>query len=69
MEKISKTIWSPSARRDVAKLIEYLHSNWTKSVAKEYLNLIDRNITLIQQSPYQFPFINEIRDIHKCVIS
>lgn len=69
MVKNSHIIWASSAKRDFSNILEYLSDKWNISVANQYLIQIEKNVHFIQQTPYQFPFINNNLNIHKCVIS
>ncbi|OUD36702.1 type II toxin-antitoxin system RelE/ParE family toxin [Flavobacterium sp. FPG59] len=61
--------WSSFADKDLANLLEYLDAKWNKSVCLNFIDHLDYCITLIQENPGQFPFINKKLQIRKCIVT
>lgn len=61
--------WSSFADNDFAHLLEYLDTKWNKKVAKEFIEIVDKNLYLIQKNPELFPFLNSELNIRRCVIT
>ena len=62
-------IWSPLSQRDLNQILDYLDANWGKSVALNYLEIINLLIYELTLHPKQFPLINKKKNIRKCVIT
>ena len=62
-------VWSPLADDDLNAVIEYLLSNWSNTIAQEFLNQLDNNIKRIIDTPKQFPLVYKTRKYRKCVIT
>jgi plasmid stabilization system protein ParE len=61
--------WSPLAESDLSTILDYLHKNWERKVASNFLDLTDNFINQISINPKQFPLINRRKGIRKCVIT
>jgi plasmid stabilization system protein ParE len=61
--------WSPLAESDLSNILDYLHKNWERKVASNFIDLTDNFINQISINPKQFPLINKRKGIRKCVIT
>lgn len=61
--------WTVEAEEDLRFLLEYLSQNWNNRIALEYLDILEKNIQRIKNSPKLHVLINKELKIRKCVIS
>ena len=62
-------VWSPSAERDFANILEYLNENWDRNVANHFFELTEEILGQISINPRQFPVIFNKEKIRKCVVT
>ena len=62
-------VWSPSAERDFANILEYLHENWDEKVTNQFIDLTEEVIGQISHNPRLFPLIYKKEKIRKCVLT
>jgi plasmid stabilization system protein ParE len=67
MKRIIKL--SKRTKNKLEKLLEDLEINWSIKVKKEFINKLDRSLSLIQQNPDSFQKSNMLSGLHKCVIT
>jgi len=60
---------SKRARNKLEKLLEYLETNWSLKVKKEFIKKLDHSISLIQLNPDSFQKSFLIQGLHKCVVT
>ena len=64
-----QVVWSPSAERDFANILEYLNKNWDEKVTNNFIDLTEELIGQISNNPRQFPVIYKKEKIRKCVLT
>jgi len=64
-----KIVWAVEAEEDLRLLLEYLSQNWNNKIALEYLDILEKNIQRIKNSPKLHVLINKELKIRKCVIT
>jgi plasmid stabilization system protein ParE len=64
-----QVVWSPSAERDFANILEYLNKNWEEKVTNNFIDLTEEVIIQISVNPRQFPVIYKKEKIRKCVLT
>jgi plasmid stabilization system protein ParE len=64
-----QVVWSPSAERDFANILEYLNKNWEEKVTNNFIDLTEEVIIQISVNPRQFPVIHKKEKIRKCVLT
>ena len=62
-------MWSPSAERDFANILEYLNENWDEIVANQFIDMTEEILEQISINPRQFPVISKKEKIRKCVLT
>jgi plasmid stabilization system protein ParE len=62
-------IWSVLAENDFSNILDYLHMNWDKKVAANFIDLTENIINQISLNPRQFPIIYSRKKIRKCVLT
>jgi plasmid stabilization system protein ParE len=67
---VSRTIIiSKLAERKLDKLFEYLITKWSIKVKNEFINKLDKSISLIKEQPESFPSSEKEKGLRKCVIT
>ena len=67
---MSRTIIiSKLAERKLDKLFEYLIAKWSIKVKNEFINKLDKSISLIKEQPEGFPSSEKEKGLRKCVIT
>lgn len=64
-----QVVWSPSAERDFANILEYLNKNWEEKVTNNFIDLTEEVIIQISVNPRQFPVIYKKEKIRKSVLT
>lgn len=64
-----KIVWSPSAKKDFSKILNYLFTDWNNEVVNQYMDKIENLLNQISLNPKQFPLISKDRNVRKGVIS
>jgi plasmid stabilization system protein ParE len=62
-------IWSPSAKKDFSKVLEYLSENWNIKIANEFIELTFNFVQQISINPKLFQIISKNEKIRKCVLN
>lgn len=62
-----KVFWTPNAKKELMKTIDYLNLNFTEKEIIKLVQKIDSTIELISKNPNVFPK-SEFKNIHKTVI-
>lgn len=60
---------SKRAANKLEKLLEYLESEWSLKVKKEFINKLDSSLELIKENPDLFPESKIKKGLHKCVVT
>jgi plasmid stabilization system protein ParE len=55
--------------KKLEKLLEYLESEWSLKVKKEFIKKLDKSLYLIQDNPESFQKSVIVKGLHKCVIT
>jgi len=69
MKSIYKIIWSDEALRNLKSIIDYLENRWTEKEIGKFSKLLDRNLQIIEASPFLFPISDDFQNIRKAVLS
>ena len=62
-------IWSNLSEIDFDNILEYLFRNWDNKVTEQFMDLTEKTLLQIAESPKQFPLINKKFKIRKCVLT
>ena len=62
-------IWSPLSEKDIDGILNYLSNNWDNKVAIHFFDLTQNALQQIAANPKQFPTINRIQKVRKCVLT
>ncbi|QQS50214.1 MAG: type II toxin-antitoxin system RelE/ParE family toxin [Bacteroidota bacterium] len=60
---------SKRTTRKLEKLLEYLESEWSEKVKKDFIKKLDRSLNLIQGNPDSFEKTAIVKGLHRCVIT
>jgi len=60
---------SKTAERKLDALFNYLENNWSVKVKINFIQKLDKNISLIKTQPESFPVSLKAKGLHKCVIT
>jgi plasmid stabilization system protein ParE len=69
MESTYKLIWSDNAIRNLKSIITYLENAWTEKEIRKFVQLLNRQLILVQTNPYLFPLIKKSINLRKAVLS
>lgn len=64
-----KVVLSPTARRKLENLLEYLQEEWSVKVKLEFMVKLDRSIEQISTHPKNCPESQRFIGLHKCVVT
>ena len=62
-------LWSPSAKKDIENITDYLIKEWGTRIVSNFLSKLNWIISQIVINPKQYPKINSKLKIRKCVIT
>jgi plasmid stabilization system protein ParE len=62
-------IWSPSSEDDFTNILEYLNENWDEKVIQGFIEITTSALSHISNNPKQFPLVNRVEKIRKCVLT
>lgn len=54
-----KVVWSSEAERNLASILTYLESHWSRKEANDFLTKLRQQETIISRYPLSFPLIDE----------
>ncbi|PTB96002.1 type II toxin-antitoxin system RelE/ParE family toxin [Marivirga lumbricoides] len=67
---MSKPIeWSPRARQDYLKLLDYLADKWGNKTVNKFNNRLQSILKLISEMPDLYPSSDKRKQVRRCVIS
>jgi len=66
---VKEVIWSPESEHDLAVIINYLITEWSLEIARNFLKDIEYHINNITKRPKLHPIIYKKPEFRKCVIS
>ena len=66
---IRKIKLSGRTERKLNKLLEYLETEWSEKVKKDFVAKLDNSLEKIKQYPESFPHTDLVTGLHKCVIT
>lgn len=64
-----KVVLSPTARRKLENLLEYLQEEWSVKVKLEFMAKLDKSIEQISTHPKSCPESQRFKGLHKCVVT
>jgi plasmid stabilization system protein ParE len=64
-----RIVWSPLSEKDFSNILNYLSSNWDQKVSVHFITLTQNALQQIATYPKQFPLINKIDRVRKCVLT
>jgi plasmid stabilization system protein ParE len=62
-------IWSTLSEKDFVSILDYLQTNWDIKVVQKFIEVVDGIIGQISNNPKQFPMIDKIKKVRKCVLN
>ena len=62
-------IWSALSEKDFVSILDYLQKNWDDKVVQGFIEITNGSIELISNNPKQFPMIDKIKKVRKCVLT
>jgi len=69
MKNTYKLIWSDEALKNLQGIIEYLEFNWTGREIKNFVQLLDKQLKLIERNPFLFALSDKSNGLRKSVLS
>ena len=64
-----KVVLSPTARRKLENLLEYLQEEWSVNVKLEFMAKLDKSIEQISTHPKSCPESQRFKGLHKCIVT
>ena len=64
-----KVILSKRASRKRDQLLEYLETEWSLKVKKDFINRLDRSLIQIQKYPESYKNTDAVTELHMLVIT
>ncbi len=64
-----KVILSPTARRKLDALLDYLQDQWSEKVKQEFIIKLDRSIERVATHPKSCPQSRKFKGLYKCVVT
>ncbi|MEO9805868.1 MAG: type II toxin-antitoxin system RelE/ParE family toxin [Reichenbachiella sp.] len=64
-----KVVLSTTAKSKLTNLLEYLKSEWSEKVQKEFITKMDKSMSRISHYPKSCPESIEIKGLFKCVVT
>ena len=64
-----KVVLSPTARKKLDTLLEYLQAEWSVKVKREFIKKLDKSVDQIATHPKSCPESQEFKGLHKCVVT
>lgn len=62
-------IWSALSEKDFVSILDYLQKNWDDKVVQGFIEITNGSIELISNNSNQFPMIDKIKKVRKCVLT
>jgi len=62
-------IWSTLSEKDFVSILDYLQTNWDIKVVQKFIKVVDEITGQISNNPKQFPMIDKIKKVRKCVLT
>jgi len=62
-------ILTPIAENNFKQVVGYLLSEWGTGVADNFVNRYEKVISLLEETPGIFPYVNKRLGIQKCVLT
>jgi plasmid stabilization system protein ParE len=69
MKNIYRLIWSEEALNNLKEIINYLEDRWTGREIKNFVQLLDKQIKLIEDNPYLIAESIQSKGLRKSVLS
>jgi plasmid stabilization system protein ParE len=66
---IRKIKLSGRTERKLNKLLEYLETEWSEKVKKDFVARLEKSLEKIKQYPESFPQTDFVKGLHKCVVT
>ena len=66
---IRKIKLSRRASNKLDKLLQYLETEWSIKVKTEFIKKLDKSLSMIQDNPEYFPKSEEVKGLHRCIIT
>ena len=64
-----KVVLSPTAKTKLSNLLDYLETEWSARVKKDFIKKLDQSISRISQYPKSCPESIEVKGLFKCVVT
>lgn len=64
-----KVVFSERSRENLDKLLDYLESEWSLKVKREFIKKLDRSVLQISQYPESCPVSEEFPGLYKCIVT
>lgn len=69
MAMTRKVVLSPSAKRKLSDLFEYLENGWSERTKNDFIKKLDRSLLRIAKYPQSCPESTKIPGLFKCVVT
>lgn len=69
MKSTFKIIWSDEALNNLKTIIDYLENRWTQKEITNFSRLLEKNLKLIENSPFLLPLSDDFQDVRRVVLS
>ena len=66
---IRKIKLSRQAEKKLDKLLDYLETEWSVKVKKDFIKKLDKSLDKIKQYPESFSQTDFVKGLHKCVVT
>ncbi len=64
-----KIVWSPQARQDYLKLLDFLQKEWGERVVKKFIARLQNILHTIASRPQLYPGSNKVKNVRRCVVN
>lgn len=61
--------WSSRAERSYGEQLDYLFNKWGNTSAVNFMNLTERVLEQICETPRMYPFYERKENVHRCVLN
>ena len=61
--------WTPNAKIELSQNLDYINERWTDRELKNFVSLLEKNISTIVLFPHIFPASSQNSNVRRCVVS
>ena len=66
---VYEIIFSERASQDLTSILKYLETQWSIKTSFDFVEILEKKITLIRSNPYLYPSFKNNRPVRKCVLN